>query len=632
MYKTTFVSAALLILIVLVASCMGGGVQPAPTPTLEPTATETATPLPTATSTPEPTLTATATATATPSPTATPTPTPEPTATPTPTPMPPVSLTEAEYRNDNLGLIWQRPDDEWQFLDASSLEGQFGTLIPLVTLAHKTDEFYVTMFTINLPAIQARALANLMENDPEQALTAIAGSMGDLGKQARLTQIGPTRAIITSIPAESGGTNFMWIVVRPQGVVYLLAEGFEDAEAAVTTMRMLSFAGRPTTTDLTPEKQREQLIAQAEEIRGLQAQGKTTFKFLTRDELRARMEEKAAKEMDLQKTAAVDQMLKLLSLIPKDADLVQLLLGLQESQIMGFYEPADGIFYLVDDTRDEPMTPLDQATFVHEYIHALQDQYYDLSRLTEDNGLNEDQKGAMRSLAEGDATLAMAFWAATNLSGEQLEQVMTEARELDPEALATAPAYLRGGLTFPYEYGTRFVQRIVSPQGWSALDAVWRDLPASTEQILHPEKYGQDKPTSVRLPENLLQGLGAGWREALRDVWGEADLILLLQEALGDDVFKAADGWDGSQYVFLTNTSGRGLFAIEIVWDSADEAQEGGQGIIKWLRTIGFDGQDATLNAPDGRRAFLKTTGDRVYLAIGSSSKDLQALLSALGW
>lgn len=630
MSRATFFLTALLISIVLLAGCAGGAAQPTPTPTPEPTAT--ATPPPTATPTLEPTPTPTATATATPSPTATPTPTPEPTATPTPTPVPPVSLTEAEYRNDNLGLIWQRPNDEWQFLDASSLEGQFGTLIPLVTLAHQTDELYVTMFTINLPAIQVRALAGMMENDPEQALTAIAGGMGDLGKQARLTQIGPTRAIITAIPAESGDTNFMWIVVRPQGVIYLLAEGFEDAEAAAAPLQTLNFAGRPTATGLTPEKQREQLMAQAEEIRGLKAQSEIRFEFLTRDELRARMEEKAAREMDPQRTAAIEQMLKLLSLIPKDADLLQLLLGLQESQIMGFYEPADGVFYLVDDTRNEPMTPLDQATFVHEYIHALQDQYYDLSRLTEDDSLNEDQKGAFRSLAEGDATLAMAFWAAINLSREQMEQITTEARELDPEALAAAPAYLRAGLTFPYEYGTRFAQPIVSAQGWDALDAIWRNLPASTEQILHPEKYGKDEPTTVALPANLAQALGAGWREVLRDVWGEADLILLLQEALGDDVFKAADGWDGSQYVFLSDDSRRGLFAIEIVWDSADEAKEGGQGMGKWLKAIGFGGQGAIFTAPDGRNAFLKTIGDRVYLAVGSAAKDLEALLSALKW
>ncbi|MGQ9490027.1 MAG: hypothetical protein ACUVS6_04810 [Anaerolineae bacterium] len=493
---------------------------------------------PTATPTPEPT--ATATATPTPLPTFTPTFTPEPTATPTSTPLPPVSLTEAEYRNDDLELVWQRPDEQWKFLDASSLKGTFGSLIPLVTLAHQTEERYVTMFTIELPRIQVRALANLMENDPDQALTAIASGMGDLGKQARLTQLRQTPAIIASIPAESGGINFMWIVVRAPGVIYLLAEGFEDEAAATLVLETLSFTRKPLPIGLTPEQQRAQLMAQAEELRGLQAQSKIAFKYLTRDELRTRLKEKMARKMDPQKTAAMDQLLKLFSLIPKDADLLQLLFDLQGSQLLGFYEPANNIFYLVDDTQNEPMTPLDQANFVHEYIHALQDQHYDLSRLPdEDAGLNEDQKGALRSLAEGDATLAMALWASTVLSADQLEKIMAEARELDPEVMATTPPYLQNALTFPYQYGTRFVERIVSARGWAALDAIWRDPPASTEQILHPEKYGQDAPTAVQLSTGLAQALGAGWREALRNVWGEADLILLMQEALGDVVNRA---------------------------------------------------------------------------------------------
>jgi hypothetical protein len=624
MYRITVIRIWLIVLVMLLIGCQGG-VQPTP----EPTATPTAILPPTATPTSEPT----ATATPTPLPTSTPTPTPQPTATPTPTPLPPVSLTEAEYRNDNLELVWQRSDEQWEFLDASSLKGAFGSLIPLVTLAHQTEERYVTMFTIELPRVQVRALANLMENDPEQALTAIAGGMGDLGKQARLTQLRQTPAIITSIPAESGGINFMWIVVRPVGVIYLLAEGFADEEAASLALETLSFTRKPLTTGLTPAQQRAELMAQAEELRGLQAQSEIAFQYLTRDELRTRLEEKTAREMDTRKMAAIDQMLKLLGLIPKDADLLQLLFQLQGSQLLGFYDPASDLFYLVDDTQNEPMTPLDQASFVHEYIHALQDQYYDLSRLTaEDAGLNEDQKGALRSLGEGDATLAMVLWASAILSADQLEQITAEARELDPEVLATAPPYLQNALTFPYQYGTRFVRHIVSAGGWAALDAIWRDPPASTEQILHPEKYGQDVPTGVQLPTGLAQALGVGWREALRDVWGEADLILLMQEALGDNVFKAADGWDGSQYVFLTDGAGRGLFAIEVIWDSAAEAKEGAQGMAKWLQGIGYRGQGTTFTAADGRSAFLKTTGDRVYLAIGSVAEDLNKFLSVLKW
>lgn len=317
MHRIAAIRIWLMVVIVLLTGCQGG-TQPTPTP--EPTATATASVMPSPTATPTPEPTATATATPTPLPTFTPTSTPEPTATPTSTPLPPVSLTEAEYRNDDLELIWQRPDEQWEFLDASSLKGTFGSLIPLVTLAHQTEERYVTMFTIELPRIQVRALANLMENDPDQALTAIASGMGDLGKQARLTQLRQTPAIITSILAESGGINFMWIVVRAPGVVYLLAEGFEDEEAATLVLETLSFTRKPLPIGLTPEQQRARLMAQAEELRGLQAQSKIAFKYLTRDELRTRLEEKTARKMDPQKTAAMDQLLKLFGLIPKDED------------------------------------------------------------------------------------------------------------------------------------------------------------------------------------------------------------------------------------------------------------------------------------------------------------------------
>lgn len=380
------------------------------------------------------------TATPTPEPTPTPTPTPEPTATPTPTPLPPISLTEAEYRNDYPELVWQRPDKQWEMLDASSLEGAFGDLIPLAILAHKTEELYITLFTLDLPKVQVRALADLMATDPEQALAAMAGGMGGLGEEATLTEVGSARAVLAPFAVESGGTNSLWIVPRPPGVIYLLAEGFDNAEAAVAALAKLTFKEAAAAGDLTPEQQRSRLMAQAEELRGLEAKEPVTFAFLTCDELRARLEEKSRQELDRPRMAAVEQVLKLLGLIPADLDLAETLLEIQSADLLGFYDSKDQTFYLVDDTQTEPMTALEQATFVHEYVHALQDQHFDLSRFTaEDSELNEDQKGALRALAEGDATLLMSYWAATTLSSDKLQEIADQATEVNASALEAAP-------------------------------------------------------------------------------------------------------------------------------------------------------------------------------------------------
>jgi hypothetical protein len=546
--------------------------------------------------------------------------------------LPSVSLTEDTYRNADLGILWLRPDQDWELIDTSGATEMFGDLTPLVTLAREMPEQYVTLLTIDLPRSEVQPLAELMQSDPEQGLAELAVGLGDAAEQAELTQIGSTNAVLVPLALEEGSTNFMWIVVQPQGVIYALAEGFEDVETAAATLAMLTLTTEQAMADLTAEEQRARLIAQVEKLRGLQTKATVTVEFLDRDDLRAVLEAKASEEMDAAETDAVAQMLKLLGLIPADADLLQLMFDLQESQVLGFYDPPSDTFYLVDTARDEPMDALDQATFVHEYVHALQDQYFDLSRITDNVDISEDERGALQSLAEGDATLLMALWAASNLSPDQLEQIVAQASELDPEVLARTPPYLQQALTFPYEYGTGFAQSIVAALGWEALDAIWRKPPTSTEQIMHPERYGDDEPIGVTLAPDLADALGPGWSEALRDVWGEADLLLLLRDTLGDDAFAAADGWGGSQYVFLTDSAGRDLFAIEIAWDSAAEANEGGVGIARWLEASGFAGQGVNFTASDGRSAFLKTTGQRVYLAMGREQADVQALLAGLKW
>lgn len=173
---------------------------------------------------------------------------------------------------------------------------------------------------------------------------------------------------------------------------------------------------------------------------------------------------------------------------------------------------------------------------------------------------------------------------------------------------------------------------MVAAGDWEALDKLWAGALTSTEQVLHPEKIGEDEPTTVTLPADLAKTVGAGWRESWRDVWGEMDLVLWTQEALGEEAFDVAAGWDGSQYVFLTNVAGRGLFAIEIVWDSADDAKEGGDGLARWLKWAGFSGSGANWTTADGRAAFLRTAGDRVYFALGNAANDLKALVAALKW
>ena len=60
-----------------------------------------------------------------------------------------------------------------------------------------------------------------------------------------------------------------------------------------------------------------------------------------------------------------------------------------------------------------------------------------------------------------------------------------------------------------------------------AVDAVFRDPPQSTAQILHIDKYRNHvAPVEVDLPDLSTGALGNGWREISTNIFGELDLRL----------------------------------------------------------------------------------------------------------
>ena len=96
---------------------------------------------------------------------------------------------------------------------------------------------------------------------------------------------------------------------------------------------------------------------------------------------------------------------------------------------------------------------------------------------------------ARQAVYEGDATLLMTQWAAANLTPADLVGLLSAAS--DPAAQAAmnnAPAILRDTLTFPYNNGLAYISNIQSKGGWEAVNALYKKMPASTEQILHPDK------------------------------------------------------------------------------------------------------------------------------------------------
>ena len=112
--------------------------------------------------------------------------------------------------------------------------------------------------------------------------------------------------------------------------------------------------------------------------------------------------------------------------------------------------------------------------------------------------------------------------------------------------------------------------------GWSNVSKAFTNLPQSTEQILHPEKYFvHEAPVKVALPD-IRSSLGRGWRRIESDVNGEWSFYLILDQFLksSPDSKRAAAGWGGDRYAVYENQRGQVVYVSVSAWDTEKDARE----------------------------------------------------------
>jgi hypothetical protein len=272
--------------------------------------------------------------------------------------------------------------------------------------------------------------------------------------------------------------------------------------------------------------------------------------------------------------AANERFYKALGLLPKDESLEDLTLELLSGGVAGFYRNDQKKLYVV--SKSGAVGGNEKITFAHEFNHALQDQHFTVFKDQEDVTDQSDRILARQAVYEGDATLLMTLWASQNFSPTDMQDVV--AAGSDPEAtemLERMPAILRETLLYPYTTGLTFAQTAFMAGGWAAVDAFYADMPVSTEQILHTDKWqAREAPKKVALPKNLARDLGKGWTLPLQDTFGEFQLGIWLREAGATDATAAAAGWGGDRLGVLEGPGDAWAVAMATDWDSAAEAAE----------------------------------------------------------
>jgi hypothetical protein len=301
--------------------------------------------------------------------------------------------------------------------------------------------------------------------------------------------------------------------------------------------------------------------------------------------------------------AANERLYKAFGLLPGDQSLKQLYLDLIDSQVAGFYRPDDKTLYVV--SRTGTITSADKITFAHEYDHALQDATFPVFKDMKELLDETDRALARAAIYEGDATWLMFQWGSAQLTPEEF--AAAQAAGADPESmavLARTPPILVESLLFPYTAGPAFIVPIHTTGGWPAVDALYDELPLSTEQILHPDKFrAGEKPVAVQVPATLASAMGNGWTEAIQDTFGEFQLGVWLRESgiSASEASAAAAGWGGDRLAVLNGPDGAWTVVMRSTWDTEADAtgfrQAAGDSVAKAhdSATVIADGRDITV-------------------------------------
>jgi hypothetical protein len=322
-----------------------------------------------------------------------------------------------------------------------------------------------------------------------------------------------------------------------------------------------------------------------------------------------------------------------LGLIPPDLDYIAFTLKLLAEQVSGYYDPEKKAFFIAGWLPADDQKP----AMVHELTHALQDQYFDLDGMVKRDrkAHNDDMALAHQAIAEGDATAVMLDYlleptGRTFLQLPDLVFVMKAQLSLMTnqfELLRTAPDYIKETLVFPYGYGAAFLQKVrAHNEPWSAVDKIYSDLPSSTEQIIHPEKYlsQHDAPKPVEIKDPTPQ-LGKDWKVTYTNVLGEFSLYLLLKHNLSDEIAKkAASGWGGDQVILVEETgSNRSVVFADSVWDNQESADRSYQALSTWLqqrypqaRKVG-ESENGFALISGGEYRSIRRQGTKVHLIVG---------------
>ena len=279
-----------------------------------------------------------------------------------------------------------------------------------------------------------------------------------------------------------------------------------------------------------------------------------------------------------------------IGVIPPDADLARAVRAYYAGEVLGFYVPETGELVFTGSAAQPSL--LEGVVLAHELTHALDDQHFDLVRV---DRLGSHCRDELSMAALGAVEGSAQYFATTAIADLRPIANGTGIADVGGGTPPDVPPFFQALQQWPYAAGTTFIRSRFQEGGTAAVDQAIRHLPVSTEQILHPQRYPNDTPQPLDVPD-LFDGLGRGWRDLDVMEVGEAWLHLALSLRIdGVLLDRATPGWDGGIYRAWTDGD-QVAVVLHTVWDTPDDADEFAAAMRAW---IGEGSGPAAVTQPD---------------------------------
>ena len=360
----------------------------------------------------------------------------------------------------------------------------------------------------------------------------------------------------------------------------------------------------------------EEMHAEVEALRGMKFKHPVDVGFFTEEEVRAFLqgeEEGEAERWGIK--ARSDCSMRMIGVVAEECDVEKTF----ERAMMAFvpggiYDHWKKILRVVKQEGMNRDSLGIRMTLAHELTHALDDQLFDLAALQKTGGGTSDMAHVWGAVVEGSAVVLQERYGIKAKQSQRFDmnrenrlqkEEMKQMKELfeAPASVSLFMARFPCGVRFLHRGDAKALFKLFSGTGdpgcvADALRTAALDLPRSSEQILHPEKYWQadlrDEPVLVDGGDVEKLAASLGLHVVHTDTVGELLAALLTSPAdrkvnpmamaqPGYWTNEAAKGWGGDRFFLLArhpvaenaDKPPEGLCGLWItLWDTPDDCRE----------------------------------------------------------